>query len=218
MRQLGFLGGFISAAALACSVSLGPYGVIAQAPDPVPLDPVEVSTDTTAPSGVTVSEVHLTWVDHGEVPAKACPDVDSLSFVVEGRDDVSALDVLRVAAFIAADEAAVQAKADADVLFKFNPVSGRNVGVVLGLAKEHERTGAGFSRVEPYCFAIALLDEAGNLSEKSNVSCVNTMDPDAPYATRIDAAKGCGCEGASGTSVIALLAVARMLRRRAGER
>ncbi|MFL5319520.1 MAG: hypothetical protein ACJ790_07670 [Myxococcaceae bacterium] len=196
-----------ASASAACDIKYGPYGILAQAPGKVTLPPQIQGDDTSAPSDPIVRDLKLVWIDNGlKQGAGGCPDVDALQFYVDSYDTQTAPENLKLAAYIAPDEQGAIDKTDPDILFRFSPSLAyeHEVGVVLGNAVGHERDGAPFRSPDPYCFTIAVIDEAGNVSERSNAMCVNTMDPTAPYAVRIDGSKGCGCGEVDGLGGLAL--------------
>lgn len=207
-----------SRAEASCTVKYGPYGVLAVAPD-VKVEPTEdAPNDVNPPTAASIRDVRVVWVDNGTMTGGpgGCPDVDTLSFVVDGGDEISTPDKLRLLAFIGADEASVNAKSAADIFFQFSPTSSyeHRVTVVLGNAAKHERSGEPFRSADPFCFSIAMVDEAGNVGGRSSPTCLTTVDPSAEYVTRVDAARGCGCSSLSELSMLALMGSLGWMRRR----
>jgi len=114
-------------------------------------------TDTSAPGGVLISNVTL---DLGE---GACPKIESLGFTVEGDERARV-----VAAF---GDTSQGASINSYELLFAPPDSG-TVSIYLG--DDKARSGNGFSR-KTLCFALAAVDDAGNVGVRSSPWCLNTV-------------------------------------------
>lgn len=122
--------------------------------------------------------------------AAGCPDLDMLTLVLEASDDRTEPDNLVGLAYIAEDAAAATAQTTPTLTFKpheswraQSELDPKEVSFALGEAVSRARDGVGFRREGPYCFAIAIMDRAGNVSPKTDPVCITTTDEDAPYVS-----------------------------------
>jgi len=159
MRALAVIVGLIASIAWACkpgNMELpGQVSISASSPIPV-LD--DGGTDTTPPGVVVISNVTL------DLGSGACPKIESLDFTVEGDERKRV-----VASF--GDAFEVASTSGYEVLFA--PPESGTVSIYLG--DDKARSGNGFSR-KTLCFALAAVDDAGNVGPRSSPWCLNTTN------------------------------------------
>lgn len=134
-----------------------PGEVALDASTPIPVRD-DSGADTTPPGTVIISAVALDLGAPGP-----CGQLESLSFVVEGDERARV-----VAAF--GEKSELASTAPFEVLFE-PPASGE---VQIYLGSDKARSGTGFSR-EKLCFALAAVDDAGNVGPRSAPWCLNTV-------------------------------------------
>ena len=137
-----------------------PGEVALDAETPIPVRD-DGGTDTTPPGVVGISSVALDLGAPGP-----CGQLESLSFLVEGAERSRV-----VAAFGEKSELA----STAPFALLFEPPESGEVSIYLGSDKA--RSGSGFSR-EKLCFALAAVDDAGNVGPRSSPWCLNTVSGD----------------------------------------
>ncbi len=159
MRALAVIVGLIASVAWACkpgNLEL-PGQVAFSASSPIPiLD--DSGTDTTAPGTVLISNVTL------DLGSGACGTIESMGFTVEGDERARV-----VAAF--GDTFEVASTSGYELLFA--PPESGTVSIYLG--DDKARSGNGFSR-KTVCFALAAVDDAGNVGPRSSPWCLNTTN------------------------------------------
>ncbi len=154
--------------------------------------------DDRAPAAPQVSDLEVElYASHGG-GGISCPNIESMTMDVEVEDDRSGQQQLRLAAYIADDEATLATQTEPAVVWQpwseFSPPS--EVYIALGEGGDHLRSGLHFRRSGRYCFALTAIDMAGNESERSSPECIDTTDESDP---RVNLASGCGCTtGAAG--------------------
>ena len=158
MRTLAVIVGLTASAAWACkpgNMELpGQASINASAPIAV-LD--DGGTDTTAPGTVIISNVTL------DLGSGACPKIESLGFTVEGDER---------ARVVAAFGDTTQGASTNSYELLFAPPDSGTVSIYLG--DDKARSGNGFSR-KTLCFALAAVDDAGNVGGRSSPWCLNTV-------------------------------------------
>lgn len=122
--------------------------------------------------------------------AAGCPDLDMLTLTLEVSDDRTKPDNLVGMAYIAEDAATVTALITPTLTFKpheswraSSELDPKAISFALGEAVSRARDGFGFRREGPYCFALAVMDRAGNVGPKTDPVCITTTDEDAPYVS-----------------------------------
>ena len=103
------------------------------------------------------------------------------------------VEALRYVAYFGATAQEAAAATSPELSFMGDFGRPNRVGAFLG----HDRTrvGTGFSR-PTLCFAIAAVDEAANVGERSDAVCVDTIDEKAATTTMVDGAPcTLGCAG-----------------------
>lgn len=173
--------------------------------------------DTTPPAAPEISGLHVVLYAAAGGGPTDCPNVETMSFELDARDDRTALEHLRFAAFFGIDQATVGAAVEPELVWEpFNRFADPNeVEVALGVGGHHERDGENFRRAGEYCFEPAAIDLAGNLGARSQPTCI---DPRDTSDERVELISGCGCtSGRAGAGWVALL-VLIAVRRRTGAR
>ncbi len=214
---------FVATEARPCSYSLGPgsgtFAVDAGEYEQS-LPAADAGADPLPPSQATIRDVKVRLVENGgRGEGVSCPDVDTLSFSIDGNDDVTPTEELFVAAFVAADPNAVVAKAEPDLYFRFDYAQPqqRKVTFALGTSFNRERDGGPFRSPDRFCFAVALRDRGGSLGPRSEPACLDTDDVTDPHVKVVPSTQG-GCSAAGAelvpTAILALAALARSRRRR----
>lgn len=148
----------------------------------------ESGTDTVAPGVVVISNVTL------DLGSGECGKLESMAFTVEGEE--------RARVVVAFGDSLQTASTAAYELLFAPPESGA-VSVFLG--EDKARTGEGFSR-KTLCFALAAVDDAGNLGPRSSPWCLDTVTGEGTVTKT-------GCSAAPWS--LAPLAVLLSRRRRA---
>jgi len=174
---------------------------------------VDGGSDTAPPVKPVVSGLVVTLFRNPcDGRGSACPQLDTLKMTVSTGDDHTPVERLRYVAYFGATSADVVSAVNPQVIFSPDFTSPNTITAYLGVNRL--RSGDGF-RKATLCFALAAVDEAANVSERSDATCVNTIDEGT--AVMVDGAPcvlGCGgCSGA-GEVPFVLLAVGALLRRR----
>lgn len=158
MRVFAVIAALSASAAWACrpgNLELpGQVSVSASAPIPV-LD--ASGTDTTAPGAVLISNVTL------DLGSGACAKLESLGFTVEGEER---------ARVVVAFGDSLQTASTSGYELLFVPPADGTVSIYLG--DDKARSGSGFSR-KTLCFALAAVDDAGNVGARSSPWCLDTV-------------------------------------------
>lgn len=169
--------------------------------------------DTAAPDAPVIDSVVVRYVTNGhDGGAAGCPDLDVMNLQLALEDDRTASNELVLIAYVGDDEAAANS-ADAGYVWmptEWNdPDPGDGLAfaqVLLGVAKNHERSGEHLRAAGPMCFTLAAMDRAGNVSERSEAVCLDTTDPRDPLVERTRADHGpFGCATGSGSAATPLL-------------
>lgn len=149
--------------------------------------------------------------------AFSCGDTDRLELTISGVDDNAPTDELAIAGYVGADEAEVAAHAAPDIVFGSDYDAPLRATIWLGQSAGRQRNGLAFRASDRFCFAVALVDRAGNVGERSGTTCLDTTDPNDPTVMWVES-EGCGCQSTRGSGgaalVLALWVVADTLRRR----
>jgi len=195
----------------ACTLKLGPRsGTYARPPAGA------ATSDTMAPTPAYLSEVVTLLVsDPEESDGVDCADVDELTFRVDGSDDTTPPEDLYLAAFIAPSQADVFLNPTPTTYLKYDPgaAASRTVTIALGEAKHRARDNAPFRSQTEFCFAIALVDAAGNMGARSEAQCLNTTYPYDRTVRFVEKHPG-GCSSSAGLAAWLALGTASALRRR----
>ncbi len=155
----------------------------------------------------------------------SCGDSDNLEITISVSDDIVPTSELGLVAYIAPTANEVAQLTTPSTLLGCDYSSDARDGVATATVALGESVGrvrigdSPFVSEEPICFALAAFDRAGNVGERSFVSCVDTDDPDDPSVIWV-ASQGCGCQAGAGGglgSALLVAAVAVVLRR-AGRR
>ena len=103
---------------------------------------------------------------------------------VGGSDDRADDVDLIFLAYIAPTEESLEEQVVPELVFPLPLGNGdpRDLNFELGISGTRARDGAHFRKAEPYCFALALMDRAGNIGERSEPRCISTLNESAPYA------------------------------------
>lgn len=177
-----------------------------------------VEPDSVAPAQTTVRSVRVEYfVDHEFDPEACGPggDADVLVMSLDAADEGTATGRLWLGYFGDTEDEALAAEAPGILL-----AGDDEILVSLGDSSTHARSGVGFSRAERYCFAIAAMDQAGNIGPRSEPVCLDTDDPDDPLVEVVEpSCSVAGVEAAAGlprlaTIALALFALAVLVRRR----
>lgn len=161
----------------------------------------------------------------------SCPDVDELQLTVEGSDDTTPTEHLTMLAYMGPTPEAALARPEPDAAFGSPSGGGGGLltaDILLGESISRARSGAPFRAAGPFCFAIALMDQAGNIGPRSDARCLDTTDVNDPTVVLVDTPScrcsvvGAGATGARGGrwggAVGALLAAMGLRRRGATAR
>jgi len=159
----------------------------------------------------------------------SCPEVDSMTLRLETPPPASRRYVV---AWFAPDASGALVDREPDALFATSTASfsgnreefDRTFEITLGVADDHERTGAGFGRKGRYCFSLAWANPLGEIGQRSPPTCLDTADPADP-SVNVDEKAACVCTFAgrralsSGALTFFVLGAAvtlarRLLRRR----
>lgn len=195
-----------------CSLVQRPNGVQpigGGVPIPVRLD--DGGSDLSPPAKPALSNLKVTLVKNPcDGSGAACPQLDSLEFTVASGDTQTPTERLRyVAAFGAT--AAEAATAEASLLFEADFSAPTAASAWLGL--DGVRSGTGFDRAS-YCFTLSAVDDAANVSPRSDALCVDTTSTTAATTTVTQGnacgGLGCGCTTSNELSAawVLLLALA----------
>lgn len=200
-----------------CSLAQRPAGLeLLTAQQPVP--PVgDAGTDATPPSKPVLSNPTVTLFDAPcDGSGISCPQLDFLTVTVDASDDQVPAERLRYVAYFGDTAEAVMAATAPEARFGPDPQSSGTVTAWLGLGGARNETGFQRARL---CFALAAVDEAANVSPRSEVTCLDTTSRTAATTTLRQGnlcGVGCGCTSPAGAAPLMLLALAVARRRRAG--
>lgn len=197
--------------AWACSLIQAPNSLQQLAPgEPLVLRRNDAGTDTEVPSKPVISALQVRLIEHGcNGSGASCPDLDTLTMTVTASDAYTSAQSLRyLAAF--GDTAAAAENAAFSVLFEPDISQADKITAFLGFGGRREE--ADFSRTK-LCFVLAAVDDAGNISARSDGQCVDTTDVNAPTTQRVaghPCTMGVGCSTSAlstgaATLVLALL-------------
>ena len=202
------------AAQAQCSEGTAPTVIAAgSAIGPVALSDGGMSDDRLAPQRAVLRDVHFQWPR--EVGAsrarRGCPQLDYLSFSVDGDDESTDTAALRIAVFTGPDaDAALNPATGAINLERFLNVAYRRVAITLGNAEGHQRDGVGLRTSGAFCFAVALVDANANVGPRSEATCLDTTSSTDPLLEYFD--EPIGCSATSGLSMAGLLMCLMLLR------
>lgn len=170
-----------------CSTASTPCGFIVGAPD------------QTAPDTPIISDYKVNIHERPRTGGLGgCPDLDYLALTLEISDDRAAPDHLIGLAYIADDASGVRALTAPSL--KFRPHESwraasdgdpDTIVITLGESLQRNRDGVGFRREGPFCFALTMMDRAGNESPRSEPICLSTVDEDAPYVDMVPGRLAC---------------------------
>lgn len=188
---------------------------------------VGAGPDTAPPSKAVLASVRTLLIRDPVGPGGfTCPDVDNIELKVEGTDDTTPREDLVIVAYVADTATLARTKSDIDVAFAFNlgpPDRALKATIAIGESVDRARDGEPFRSAEPFCFTVALMDWAGNVSERSETTCLDTTDEADPTVELIDG-QGCACATGQPTRgratpafALALLLVLGARRRCGGE-
>ncbi len=175
----------------------------------------DAGADATPPGKAGLSNPRVTLVrDACDGSGAACPQLDALEVTVAASDDQTPAARLRYVAYFSATAQEVAAASTPELLFGPNRDSATTVSAWLGLGSA--RGEQGFGR-KTLCFALAAVDEAANVGERSDALCLDTTDTTAATTTLVQGTPcggGCaGCAG-SGSGAAVVLGLGALLRRR----
>ena len=160
------------------------------------------SVDESPPERPEIKQVLVTLYDNPALgKGTFCPELDYIEVDISSSDDTTPLELMRVLIYAAPTEEAVEELRSPEAgvsgeLLEDDP-SVLRVESWLGLDSKRDSYYSPFSRGEDVCFSVAMMDWAGNVSERSEVECINTRDPEASYA-RVVEGGGCGCNSGDG--------------------
>lgn len=147
------------------------------------------SDDVTAPSAATLDEVRVTYADDAPETGVSC-QTDTLSLRVGGTDDRTPASELTTVAYVGATAEEVAATLEPSATFARDPNDDSST-IVLGGAEGHRRDEAPLRASGPFCFAVALMDHAGNVGARSATRCIDTTDPADPAIEFVPYAQPC---------------------------
>lgn len=177
------------------------------------------AADTTPPSTPDLTVRTLLVRDPQGAGAFSCPDTDALELVIHATDDTTPAEHLSIAAYVAPDVVALAARTEPDLIFAFDPGPAdeppTTATITLGESVGRQRDGAPLRVAGPFCFAVAIVDWAGNVGPRSTPTCLDTTDPSDPTVVWV-ASAGCACQGGRGGASFGgvVLVVGALLRRR----
>ncbi len=162
---------------------------------------IAAGPDTQPPSKAMITGLRTLLIrDPVGTGGFTCPDIDNLELRVEGTDDTTPAEQLVTLAYVADTASAAESKAQVDVAFAFDlgPADDSKRALVstiaIGEAVDRARDGEPFRAAGRFCFAVALMDWAGNIGERSDARCLDTTDLDDPTVEMVDG-QGCACSG-----------------------
>ena len=169
--------------------------------------------DVSPPSRPTVDGVDVTLHRFPGSSPTDCNE-EMLRFDVDVFDARAPNSQLRLLAYMAPTLDQLNASRAPELMFTplWETDDDSEVEAVIGLGGDHDRDGQGFRKGE-FCFAITAIDLAGNESERSDPTCIDTRDPSDPRVHY----SGCTCRsGNTGDAWLLplLLGVLVGLRRR----
>lgn len=152
--------------------------------------------------------------------AFSCGDTDRLEITISGADDNAPTDELAIAGYVGADEPEIATHSAPDIVFGSDYDAPLRATIWLGQSAGRQRNGLPFRASDRFCFAVALVDRAGNVGDRSGTTCLDTTDPNDPTVVWVDS-EGCGCHGTRGGGSpvllpLALWVVVDIRRRRRG--
>ena len=202
----------------ACSLAQAPYNEqrLSETGGTIPLLLNDGGMDTQPPGRPTLSDLQVRLVlNPCRGDGASCPDLDVLTLSVSASDERTPADRLRYLGYFGGSASEVDA-AQPEILF--SPDWGRSSTLSAHLGLNRERSGRGFSR-ENLCFALATVDEAANVSERSDVLCVDTTDERSSSAV-VRQSSPCGGPGCGGLRLFGAMPLAMvalvLLRSRRG--
>lgn len=178
--------------------------------------------DTTPPTAAVLASVTTYLVTSPTEPggcSVSCGDYDTLVLRVTGTDDTTPADHLGILAYVGKDEEEVAGRTAPDLVIGNDPGPPdrvREATIILGDSLSRDRDGAPLREKGRFCFAVALMDWAGNVGARSATTCLDTTDEDDPTVVPVGT-HGCDCGGAGGGSgwlALGLLGVIGRRRRR----
>lgn len=119
-----------------------------------------------------------------------CPDLDVLEIDIAVSDDVEPLANIALVAYIAPtrEEVAQMTMPTTTFGFDYRAQGARHtLTILLGESEGHVRDGENpFTSPDTFCVAFAAFDRAGNLSERSETTCLDTNDENDPTVVWVD--------------------------------
>ena len=184
--------------------------------DDFPCSFVVGERDDEPPSRPLVSNLAVEiWRNEGP-SLYGCSNVDTMELDLEATDDRTAAQDLRYLAYFGDDEEeALTVEHPGAVWQPWSQfLSPPRETIFLGFGGG-ERDGIHFRRRGRFCFAISAADLAGNESERSEPTCIDTLDADDP---RVSHASGCQCSTGEGGAPwgLAAMVLLGLVRRRRG--
>jgi len=207
----------VPAAVLACSLADRPPNAqpLSELDGGVPASQADAGGDVQRPSKPVLSEPNTRLIRGGcDGSGASCPELDLFTVKVAATDERTAAAQLRfVASF---GSSAVDASAAPQtLLFDADFSDPGQIRAWLGQGKSRSETG--FSR-SMLCFTVAAVDEAGNVSDRSDALCADTVSETAATTTVVQGSPcgllGCGCSSGAGSLALLALAAGLRLRRR----
>lgn len=159
------------------------------------------TVDETPPTRPRVDSIQVTLYDDPYRGAGTfCPELDYIELDISSSDDTTPLERLRVLIYAAPDRASVEALDSPDAAVEGEVMGDApdrlRVDSWLGLDAKRDPYYSPLSRGADVCFSVATMDWAGNVSERSEIQCVNTRDR-GDERTRVIEGAGCGCSSAA---------------------
>lgn len=171
--------------------------------------------DTTPPSAARLESHTVFFVDGAPASGGGCA-ADVLELEVSGTDDVTPAEELGIVGFVGATPEEVATAPTRSTLFTYDVgAPGRRLVSTIGLGGPGGtmRDEEPFRAAGPFCFAVALVDWAGNVGERSETVCLDATDRDDPNVELVPYSAPCSgpfCSARPGrsSSPLALAALA----------
>lgn len=154
----------------------------------------------------------------------SCPEIDEMTIGMSAPTERPPF----IVGWFGTDEAAATSARPADMIIS-SPTSPDGaptsaIDVSLGESQDHERSGHAFGRTGRYCFALAWMNELGEIGERSPATCLDTRSETDPAVTVNDEG-ACVCRftgkrtvSPGAVSFFALAGVVALARRFASRR
>ncbi|MFT5356667.1 MAG: MYXO-CTERM domain-containing protein [Polyangiales bacterium] len=134
--------------------------------------------DLESPSAAELLNVRINYVVVPEEEGLNGCVADSLEFEMRASDDRTSADSLLTLVYTAATREELAAITAPSGLFTYSPQG--KVVTTLGRSDTHARDEGPLRQAGPFCFAVAAMDRAGNVGERSGAVCLDTTDPSDP--------------------------------------